>query len=113
GAGGSIGTDIVAKARAAGYTRLGFSSGPIAILPSVQKAPYDPLRDLAPVSIVGVSTYALVTSPAFPAANAKELVEQLRASPGKYSYSSSGAGATTHLIIVAFNAAAGIEAVHV
>jgi tripartite-type tricarboxylate transporter receptor subunit TctC len=54
-----------------------------------------------------------VSLPSFPAANAKELVAILRANPGKYSFSSSGAGATTHLIVVAFNAAAGIQATHV
>jgi tripartite-type tricarboxylate transporter receptor subunit TctC len=113
GAGGAIGTDLAAKAPADGYTLLAFSSGPISIMPSVQKTPYDPLRDLAPVAIVTMNSYALVTSAAFPAANAKEFVALLRANPGKYAFSSSGAGATTHLIIEAFNAAAGIQAIHV
>jgi tripartite-type tricarboxylate transporter receptor subunit TctC len=113
GAGGAIGTDLAAKAPADGYTLLAFSSGPISIMPSVQKTPYDPLRDLAPVAIVTMNSYALVTSPAFPAADAKEFVALLRANPGKYAFSSSGAGATTHLIIEAFNAAAGIKAIHV
>jgi tripartite-type tricarboxylate transporter receptor subunit TctC len=113
GAGGAIGTDMAAKAPADGYTLLAFSSGPISIMPSVQKTPYEPLRDLAPVAIVTMNSYALVTAPSFPAANAKEFVALLRANPGKYAFSSSGAGATTHLIIEAFNAAAGIKAVHV
>jgi tripartite-type tricarboxylate transporter receptor subunit TctC len=113
GAGGAIGTEMAAKAPADGYTLLAFSSGPISIMPSVQKTPYEPLRDLAPVSIVTMNSYALVTAPSFPAANAKEFLALLRANPGKYAFSSSGAGATTHLIIEAFNAAAGIKAVHV
>jgi len=113
GAGGAIGTELAVKAPADGYTLLAFSSGPISIMPSVQKTPYDPLRDLAPVSIVTMNSYALVTSPSFPAANAKEFLALLRANPGKYAFSSSGAGATTHLIIEAFNAAAGIQAIHV
>jgi tripartite-type tricarboxylate transporter receptor subunit TctC len=113
GAGGAIGTDTVAKAAPDGYTLLGCSSGPMSVLPSVQKTSYDPLRDFAPLAITNSGGYVLVTSPSFPAANAKELVALLRANPGKYSFSSSGAGATTHLIIVAFNAAAGIQATHV
>jgi tripartite-type tricarboxylate transporter receptor subunit TctC len=79
----------------------------------VQKTSYDPLRDLAPLALTNVGGYVLVTSASFPAANAKELVALLRANPGKYSFSSSGSGATTHLIDVAFNAAAGIQATHV
>jgi tripartite-type tricarboxylate transporter receptor subunit TctC len=113
GAGGAIGTDAVAKAAPDGYTLLGCSSGPMSVLPAVQKTSYDPLRDFAPLAIISASGYVLVTNPSFPAANAKELVAILRANPGKYSFSSSGAGATTHLIVVAFNAAAGIQATHV
>ena len=113
GAGGAIGTDTVAKAPPDGYTLLGCSSGPMSVLPSVQKTSYDPLRDFAPLAITNSGGYVLVTSPSFPAANAKELVALLRANPGKYSFSSSGAGATNHLIIEAFNTAAGIKATHV
>ena len=113
GAGGAIGTAAVAKAPPDGYTLLGCSSGPMSVLPSVQKTPYDPLRDFAPLAVNSSTGYVLVTSSSFPAANAKELVALLRANPGKYSFSSSGAGATTHLITVAFNAAAGIQATHV
>ena len=113
GAGGAIGTDTVARAAPDGYTLLGCSSGPMSVLPNVQKTSYDPLRDFVPLAVTNSGGYVLVTSPAFPAANAKELVALLRANPGKYSFSSSGAGATTHLIIEAFNAAAGIQATHV
>ena len=113
GAGGAIGTDTVAKALSDGYTLLACSSGPMAVLPSVQKTPYDPLRDLAPAAVFSVGGYVLVTNPSFPATNARELVAVLRANPGKYNFSSSGTGATTHLIVEAFNAAAGIQATHV
>jgi tripartite-type tricarboxylate transporter receptor subunit TctC len=85
----------------------------MSVLPNVQKTSYDPLRDFVPLAITSSSAYVLVTSSSFPATNAKELVALLRANPGKYSFSSSGAGATTHLIIEAFNAAAGIQATHV
>ena len=113
GAGGAIGTDTVARAAPDGYTLLACSSGPMAVLPSVQKTSYDPLRDFVPLAITSTGGYVLVTSASFPATNARELVALLRANPGKYSFSSSGTGATTHLIVEAFNAAAGIRATHV
>jgi len=113
GAGGTIGTEIVVKSPNDGYTLLAFSSGPISIAPVVQKTSYDPLRDLAPVAITTVTSYALVTAPSFPARDARELVALLRANPDKYTFSSSGAGATTHLIVEAFNAAAGVKARHI
>src|SRR3954471_18173847 len=69
GAGGAIGTDTVAKAAPDGYTLLGCSSGPMSVLPAVQKTSYDPLRDLVPLAITNAGGYVLVTSPAFPAAN--------------------------------------------
>ena len=113
GAGGSIGTDIVAKSAGDGYTLLAASSGPISIMPSLQKTPYDPLKDLAPVGLMCVNAYALVTRPDFPASNAKEFVALLRANPDKFTFSSSGTGATAHLVAELFNSMAGIKARHV
>jgi len=113
GAGGSIGTDIVAKSAGDGYTLLAASSGPVSIMPSLQKTPYDPLKDLVPVSLMCVNAYALVTRPDFPASNAKEFVALLRANPDKFTFSSSGTGATAHLVAELFNSMAGIKARHV
>ena len=113
GAGGSIGTDIVAKSAGDGYTLLAASSGPVSIMPSLQKTPYDPLKDLTPVGLMCVNAYALVTRPDFPAANAKEFVALLRANPDKFTFSSSGTGATAHLVAELFNSMAGIKARHV
>jgi tripartite-type tricarboxylate transporter receptor subunit TctC len=113
GAGGSIGTDIVAKSAGDGYTLLAASSGPVSIMPSLQKTPYDPLKDLVPVGLVCVNAYALVTRPDFPASNAKEFVALLRANPDKFTFSSSGTGATAHLVAELFNSMAGIKARHV
>jgi tripartite-type tricarboxylate transporter receptor subunit TctC len=113
GAGGTIGTEIAVRSPADGYTLLAFSSGPISIAPAVQKTSYDPLRDLAPVAITTTTSYALVTAASFPARDGRELVALLRANPDKYTFSSSGAGATTHLIVEAFNAAAGVKARHI
>jgi tripartite-type tricarboxylate transporter receptor subunit TctC len=113
GAGGSIGTDTVAKSPGDGYTLLAASSGPISIMPNLQKIPYDPLKDLAPVSLICTNAFALVTNPNFPAANAREFVALLRANPDKYAFSSSGTGATAHLMVELFNSMAGIKARHV
>ncbi len=113
GAGGAIGTDAVAKSPGDGYTLLAASSGPISIMPNLQKTPYDPLKDLAPVAVTCTNSFALVTRPDFPANNAKEFVALLKANPDKYSFSSSGTGATAHLIAELFNHMAGIKARHV
>jgi tripartite-type tricarboxylate transporter receptor subunit TctC len=113
GAGGAIGTDVAAKATPDGYTLLAASSGPVTISPLLQKVPYDPVRDLAPVANVGLSPYILVTHPKFPAANAREFVSVIKASPGKYRFASSGTGATAHLVAEMFNAATGLQVTHV
>ena len=113
GAGGSIGTDTVAKSPGDGYTLLAASSGPISIMPNLQKTPYDPLTDLSPVSVTCLSPFALVTRPDFPASNAKEFVALLKANPDKFAFSSSGTGATAHLIAELFNSMAGVKARHV
>ena len=113
GAGGMIGTDMAAKATADGYTLLAASSGPVTINPLLQKVPFDPVRDLAPVANVGLSPYILVTGAKFPAANIKEFVALVKANPGKYSFASSGTGATAHLVAEIFNGRAGLQVTHV
>jgi tripartite-type tricarboxylate transporter receptor subunit TctC len=113
GAGGMIGTDMAAKATPDGYTLLAASSGPVTINPLLQKVPFDPIRDLAPVANVGLSPYILVTGAKFPAANVKEFVALVKANPGKYSFASSGTGATAHLVAELFNGRAGLQVTHV
>lgn len=113
GAGGMIGTDIVAKAAPDGYTLLAASSGPVTISPLLLKTPYVAERDLAPIANAGFSPYLLVTQPSFAAANAREFVALVKANPGKYTFASSGTGATAHLISEYFNSVAGIKATHV
>jgi tripartite-type tricarboxylate transporter receptor subunit TctC len=113
GAGGVVGSEVAAKSPADGYTLLAGSSGPISISPNVQKVAYEPLRDFAPISLLAVNPFMLVVNPAIPAKNVKELIALLKAHPGKYSFASSGSGATSHLMSVLFNSMAGVDAVHV
>ena len=113
GAGGAIGSDQVAKAAPDGYTLLAASSGPISIMPNLQKIPYEPLKDFAPVTLTAIAPFALVARPNFPAANARELVALVRANPDKYTFSSSGTGATAHLFSELFHSMAQIKARHV
>src|SRR3954464_9277177 len=94
GAGGAIGSDIVAKSPADGYTLLAASSGPLSIMPNLQKIPYDPLKDFAPVSLIALVPFVLVTHPSFPANDLKGFIANVRANPGKYSFSSSGTAAS-------------------
>src|SRR5258705_9402766 len=78
GAGGSIGTDAALKSPADGYTLLAASSGPVSIMPSLQKLPYEPLKDLAPISLICRNAYVLVTNPSFPAKSAREFIATLK-----------------------------------
>ena len=113
GAAGTIGTIAVINSPPDGYTLLAASSGPVTILPVVQKLSYDPLVDLAPVSLTATGAFVLVTSPSFPASNAREFVALLRANPDMYTFASSGMGSTSHLVIELFNSMAQIKSRHV
>ena len=98
GANGSIGTDAVARAAPDGYTLLLVASGPIVVNPTLyQKIPYDPVKDLAPVTQITSYQYALVVPASSPIKSLPELVQAAKASPGKYSYGSTGIGGGGHL----------------
>jgi tripartite-type tricarboxylate transporter receptor subunit TctC len=113
GAGGSIGTDVVAKSAADGYTVLAASAGPISIMPNLQKTPYDPQKDFAPVSLIALVPFVLVTHPSFPASDLKGFIANVRANPGKYSFSSSGTAASAYMVTALFNSMAQLDAQHV
>ncbi len=113
GAGGTIGSEAASRTPADGYTLLAGSSGPISISPNVQKVGYDPLKDFSPISLLAINAYVLVVNPSVPAKNVPELIALLRANPSKYSFSSSGSGASSHLASVLFNSMANVNALHV
>ena len=114
GAGGIIGTDLVAKAAPDGYTLLMGHTGTLAINPSLYaKVPYDSVRDFSPVSLVAISPLVLVTNPSLPAKTVKELVALAKRRPGQIAYASGGSGTGTHLSAELFKMMAGVDLVHV
>ncbi len=113
GAGGSIGTDYVAKAAPDGYTLLAASIGPISFGPLLQRLPYDVERDLAPIATFSGSPYFLVVRGDSPAQDARGLIELLKREPGKHSYASSGVGGAQHLLTALLVARTEVDVLHV
>jgi tripartite-type tricarboxylate transporter receptor subunit TctC len=114
GAGGINGVAEVVKSAPDGYTLLVADVGQIAINPHLfSKLPYQPLKDLAPVSLIGTSPLYLVAHPSVPVNNLKELVALAKKEPGKLNYGSSGIGSIHHLATEALKAGFGIDIVHV
>lgn len=109
GAGGAIGVNALLNAPADGYTAMIASSGPMSINPHLAKVPFDPLKSFAPVSMLASLQYVLVTQPAFPAANLRELISVVKASPGKHNFAGSGNGTTQHLTGELFKLQAGLD----
>jgi tripartite-type tricarboxylate transporter receptor subunit TctC len=97
GAGGNTGVATVARAPADGYTILVVSTG-FMVNPSMYaKVPYDPIKDFAPITLVAASPNVVSVHPSFPAKTLKELVELVKAHPGKYSFAQPSIGSTPHL----------------
>jgi len=114
GAAGSIGADIAARAPADGYTILLGSTSELVQYPNVNpKVPYDPLRDFAPISMVGTIPMVLVVHPSLPVKNAKELIALARSRPGEINFGSAGQGATTHLAVELFIVLTQVKMTHV
>lgn len=114
GAGGITGTSAIVKAAPDGNT-IGVISNNHAVNPSVfKKIPYDSLKDITPISVVGSTPFVLVVNPAkVPARNAKELQAFLKAKPGVYNYASSGNGTIIHLAGEMFVDAADVDVKHI
>ncbi len=114
GAAGLIGTEMVVKSPADGYTLLFGFSGPLAIVPNLNPStPYDPIRDLAPVSQAAAAPYVLLVHPSVPAASVKQLVALAKSRPGKLNFASGGTGVGIHMAGELFKLAAGVRIVHV
>ena len=114
GAGGSIGTDFVAKARPDGYTLLLGSAGPLSVNPTLYpNLPYDPTRDFTPVGMICTSALVLVTSSASGIASTADLIRQAKANPGSLTFSTAGVGGASHIAAELFASMAGIKATHV
>lgn len=115
GAGGTIGTDLAAKARPDGYTLLVGIISPMAINVELfaGKLPYDPRKDFAPISMITKIPVLLTVHPSMPARNVKELIALAKRNPGKLTYGSAGIGTTNNLTGELLNLEAGIKTVHV
>jgi tripartite-type tricarboxylate transporter receptor subunit TctC len=114
GAGGTIGSELVAKAPRDGYTLLMGNVSTLAMGPAIYRnVGYDSLKDFAPVSLVSSSENVVVVHPSLPVASVRELIALARAKPGQLLYSSAGSGTTTHLAGELFKLMAKVDIVHV
>jgi len=113
GAGGTIGSDFVAKSKPDGYTLL-LTATPFVITPHVyKKLPYDALADFAPVLRIAAGPYVLVVHPSLGVGSVKELIALAKREPGKIDYASSGNGSAQHLVTALFAHMSGIQLNHV
>jgi len=114
GASGNIGADAVAKATPDGYTIGIATASTHAVAASLSpNLPYDPIRDFAPVAMIGSQPYVLVLHPALPAHNLAELIALAKAKPGTLNYGSAGVASLAHLATELFASMAGVNIVHV
>lgn len=113
GAGSIIGTDLVAKAPADGYTLLMMSNTHTVNETLIANRPYQLMRDFVPVAPVNYSDLLLVTHPSLPVKNLQDILQLAKEKPGKYNYASSGAGTPYHMAGELFKSMAGIYLVHI
>ena len=114
GAGTLVGAEIVAKSPPDGYTLLMATSTTLGISPALYRpSPIDPVKDFASVSPVGTVNFFLIANNAFPARSAREMIEAIRATPGRYNYGSVGSGSPHHLFMEALKTEYGLSIQHV
>jgi len=114
GANSILGSDIAAKAAPDGYTMLTVIAGYAANVTLYQgKLPFDPRKDLTPISLAGIAPLILTANPRFPPKDVRELIAYAKANPGKVNFGSSGIGAAAHLTTELLKQTAGIDMVHV
>jgi tripartite-type tricarboxylate transporter receptor subunit TctC len=114
GANGNIGMEHAARAAPDGYTIVFALTAQLAVNPALYgKVPYDPVKDFAPITLLGTGAYILVVHPSLPAKTLKQLIALAKAQPGQIAYSSSGNGSGGHLAAELMNSMAGIRMLHV
>ncbi|MCC6211320.1 MAG: tripartite tricarboxylate transporter substrate binding protein [Burkholderiales bacterium] len=114
GAGTLVGAELVAKAPADGYTLLMATSTTLGISPAMYSKPaIDPVRDFAPVSLVGSVNFFLVAAPSFPARSVREFIDLVKKNPGKFNYASVGSGSPHHLYMEVLKKELGLDIQHV
>ena len=112
GGGGTIGSETAVRASPDGYT-LAMVSASYATNPALHKLPYDPVKDIQAIVMIGQSGWALALNPAVPLKSIKEFVAHSKANPGKLNYASTGIGGATHLATVLFDLMAGTKMTHI
>ena len=114
GAGGTLGTAVVAKAAPDGYTLGVASTTTHVVAPSVYaRLEYDPVKDFAPVGLMAVSPYLLAVTPSLPVKTLQELIALAKKQPGKLNYASAGVGSTTQLAMEMLKSASGTFMLHI
>src|SRR5689334_6054496 len=114
GASAIVGSEYVAKSPPDGYTLLQANVSQMTIHPSLYpRLPYDPLKDFAPVTVLGIVTSVVVTTPSLPVASVKELLALAKKRPNQLNFTSSGAGSSTHLTGELLKQRAGVAMTHI
>ena len=114
GAGTLVGAEFVAKQPPDGHTLLMATSTTLGISPALYRpSPIDPIRDFAPIALVGSVDFFLIANPAFPAKSVREMIDAIKRAPGRYNYASVGSGSPHHLYMEALKTEFGLELQHV
>jgi tripartite-type tricarboxylate transporter receptor subunit TctC len=112
GAGGTIGTEIAVRSQPDGYTLLVISVA-YSYNPSIYKLPYDPVKAIMPVAMIGSGPNVLVVNPSVPVKSVKELIALAKAKPGQINYATAGIGSFQHLSSELFRIMSGVNIVHI
>jgi tripartite-type tricarboxylate transporter receptor subunit TctC len=114
GAGGTLGTELAARANPDGYTlTMGTTSTHVIAPAAYPNVRYDPVKDFQPITLVASTPYLLVLHPGVQAKTLKEFIALVKSQPGKLNYASAGTGSTTHIAMEMLKLAAGMDIVHV